>query len=237
MRTPQSERTPVAQQVFPKKTWSRKPPPKCACLLTFQEGVPSASRGLHDPTRRVGPSVPGQEGREVRMRRPSPPRLGGSAPRVCGSGSGLLSSLSLCSRLRGTRPQSPDPSGRPRGYPGARRFGALASQRRVASPGWARVLLLHGASGDSVGRPCALSTPDPLRNGTEPLRAPGSSNLPPRGRQAEPLPRRARLPAQGLPGREGARSSWSSAGLEAPCVVRRGSSFLFSFFLTLVLHV
>lgn len=77
MRTPQSERTPVAQQVFPKKTWSRKPPPKCACLLTFQEGVPSASRGLHDPTRRVGPSVPRQEGREVRMRRPSPP--GGSA--------------------------------------------------------------------------------------------------------------------------------------------------------------
>lgn len=151
MRTPQCERTPVVQQVFPKKTWSRKPPPKCACLLTFQEGVPSASRGLHDPTRRVGSSVPGQEGREVRMRRPSPPRLGGSAPRVCGSGSGLLSSLSLCSRLRGTRPQSPDLSGRPRGYPGARRLGPAASGRSLVSA--ASLPRAGPASSSSTERP------------------------------------------------------------------------------------
>lgn len=42
----------------------------------------------------------------------APWRLGGSAPRVCGKGSGLLPSLSLGSRLRGTRLQSPDPSRR-----------------------------------------------------------------------------------------------------------------------------
>lgn len=148
---------------------------------------------------------PGRKAERCACAGRAPWRLGGSAPRVCGRGSGLLPSLSLGSRLRGTRPQSPDPARRlPRGpATGARRFGALAGQRRVASPGWARVLL-HGSSGYPVGRPCALSPPNPLRSGTEPLCVPGSSNFPPRVRRAQPLPRRARLPAQGLPGREGA---------------------------------
>lgn len=153
MRTPQSEWTLVAQQVFPKKTWSRKPPPKCTCLLTFQEGTPSASRGLHDPTSPVGPSVPGQEGREVRMRRPSPPEARRLSTLRLWKRLRLPLFPLLCSRLRGTRPQSPDPSGRPGGYPGARRLGPAASGRSLVSA--ASLPRAGPASSSSTERPVA----------------------------------------------------------------------------------
>lgn len=155
---------------------------------------------------------PGRKAERCACAGRAPWRLGGSAPRVCGKGSGLLPSLSLGSRLRDTRLQSPDPSRRPGGYPrgpatGAHRFGALAGQRRVASPGWARVLL-HGSSGYPVGRLCALSPLNPLRSGTEPLCVPGSSNFPPRGRRAEP----SRFPDGPASPRKGCREGRGPAG-------------------------
>lgn len=96
-------------------------------------------------------ACPGRKAERCACAGRAPRRLGGSAPRVCGSGSGLLSSLSLCSRLRGTRPQSPDPSGRPRGYPGARRLGPAASGRSLVSA--ASLPRAGPASSSSTERP------------------------------------------------------------------------------------
>lgn len=103
LRGPRGPRTDFRARV------TQTSPPQGRVPLTFQEGAPNASGGLHDPTRRGGAarrdpaSVRGQEDAERRaracVRRPRPPgvagggELGGSGPGACPEGAPPGSSL------------------------------------------------------------------------------------------------------------------------------------------------